>query len=132
MASSNPKEATRRPHKKSRYGCKSCKTRRLKVRTPILSQQHHSTTTPQTPNSDSIPSAMKLNRHVRIVRGIAYNVNTYSCLSTIPRFQYFPQRSYLFPLPRQSQDGMLISRVLCHAIPCLSIFQPPLPLPSQE
>ncbi|KAF7891329.1 uncharacterized protein EAF02_001654 [Botrytis sinoallii] len=30
MASSNPKEATRRPHKKSRYGCKSCKTRRLK------------------------------------------------------------------------------------------------------
>ncbi|KAB8293898.1 hypothetical protein EYC80_009374 [Monilinia laxa] len=30
MASLNPKEATRRPHKKSRYGCKSCKTRRLK------------------------------------------------------------------------------------------------------
>ncbi|KAJ8062928.1 hypothetical protein OCU04_008175 [Sclerotinia nivalis] len=30
MASLNPKETTRRPHKKSRYGCKSCKTRRLK------------------------------------------------------------------------------------------------------
>ncbi|CAD6449403.1 0d7cdde0-28ae-462f-a86f-f7fb82b723fa [Sclerotinia trifoliorum] len=30
MASLNTKETTRRPHKKSRYGCKSCKTRRLK------------------------------------------------------------------------------------------------------
>ncbi|KAA8565613.1 hypothetical protein EYC84_009465 [Monilinia fructicola] len=30
MTSRDPKQATRRPHKKSRYGCKSCKTRRLK------------------------------------------------------------------------------------------------------
>ncbi|APA08617.1 hypothetical protein sscle_04g033870 [Sclerotinia sclerotiorum 1980 UF-70] len=30
MASSTAKETIRRPHKKSRYGCKSCKARRLK------------------------------------------------------------------------------------------------------